>query len=151
MKRKVTAILLIMLMLISTFVLSGCGKKKHELKDGYFTAQAAEYNRGWKEFVTIHVRDGKIISVEYNAKNSSGFIKSWDMDYMRLMNMIAGNYPNRYTREYGGQLLEAQDPQEVDGLTGATSSYHSFQQLATAAIEQARNGNHDVAIVQIKE
>lgn len=151
MKRKVTAVLLIMLMLIPTFVLSGCGKKKHELQDGYFTAQAAEFSHGWKEFVTIHVRDGKIISVEYNAKNSSGFIKSWDMDYMRLMNMIAGNYPNKYTRGYGGQLLETQDPQEIDGLTGATHSYHTFQQLAAAAIEQSKNGNHEVIIVQIKE
>ena len=54
-------------------------KKSEKMQDGYYTAEAAEYSHGWKEYVTICVMENQIVSVEYNAKNASGFIKSWDM------------------------------------------------------------------------
>lgn len=53
--------------------------------DGFYTVEMSDYNNGWKEFVTIRVSGNKIVTVEYNAKNSSGFIKSWDIPYMRNM------------------------------------------------------------------
>lgn len=137
-------------LLLAALLLSACGAGKAKdgpMQDGYYSAEAAEYVNGWKEFVTIFVRDGKILSVEYNAKNASGFIKSWDMDYMRTMQEHAGNYPNRYTRGYGAQLLEAQTSDGVDGMSGATRSYGSFLKLSQAAIDCSRAGDAEVAIV----
>ena len=84
--------------------LSACGSKT-DLQDGYYTAQAAEYSHGWKEYITIMVKGGSIVSVEYNAENASGFIKSWDNAYMQTMLHSNGTYPNEYTRYYAGQLL----------------------------------------------
>ena len=43
---------------------------------------------------------GSIVSVEYNAENASGFIKSWDNAYMQTMLHTNGTYPNEYTRYY---------------------------------------------------
>lgn len=146
MKNKLICLLLAAMLL----VLGGCSASgKTDLQDGYYTAEASSYNRGWKEFVTILVRDGRIITVEYNARNASGFIKSWDMDYMRLMNKIAGTYPNRYTRYYAAQLLESQNPQDVDIMAGATSSHGSFTLLAQAVIERAKTGDTTVAQVDV--
>lgn len=128
-------------------LLTACGGNRQELHDGYYTAKAAEYSHGWKEYVTITVKGGEIVSVEYNAENASGFIKSWDNAYMQNMLRIQGTYPNEYTRYYAAQLLENQGSGEIDALTGATSSYNSFQKLADAVVEQAKLGESSIVIV----
>ena len=97
--------------------LSACGSKT-DLQDGYYTAQAAEYSHGWKEYITIMVKGGSIVSVEYNAENASGFIKSWDNAYMQTMLHSNGTYPN-----------------------------DSFQKLAAAVLEQARKGDSSIMLV----
>lgn len=136
----------IVLILACMMSLTACGDQTG-LQDGYYTAQAAEFSYGWKEYITIMVKGGSIVSVEYNAENPSGFIKSWDNTYMQTMLHAQGTYPNEYTRYYAGQLLEGQGEGEIDALTGATSSWESFQKLAVAVIEQARQGDSSIAIV----
>ncbi len=126
--------------------LSACGSKT-DLQDGYYTAQAAEYSHGWKEYITIMVKGGSIVSVEYNAENASGFIKSWDNAYMQTMLHTNGTYPNEYTRYYAGQLLAGQGNGTIDALSGASSSYGSFQKLAAAVLEQARKGDSSIMLV----
>lgn len=128
--------------------LGGCAIKQQELKDGYYCAEMAAYKNGWKEFVNIRVSRGEIVSVEYNAKNAAGFIKSWDMGYMRRMNSNAGTYPNRYTRSYGAALLEAQTPTGIDIVTGATSSGGTFKAMCAALLEKAQAGDSTIAIVE---
>ena len=82
----------ILLSLLLASFLTACGGQTG-LQDGYYTAQAAEFNFGWKEYVTILVKGGNIISVEYNAENASGFIKSWDNAYMQTMLHANGTIP----------------------------------------------------------
>jgi major membrane immunogen (membrane-anchored lipoprotein) len=151
--KKTNNRILLLCGLFPVLVLSACqGNTGGDLKlhDGYFTAEAASFdNYGWKEFVSIYVNSNKIITVEYNAKNESGFIKSWDMEYMRRMNAADGIYPNKYTRLYAVALLNRQDPSRLDAITGATDSYHSFRLLSRAAIEQAKTGDKKVAFVDI--
>ncbi|MCI9512727.1 MAG: FMN-binding protein [Oscillospiraceae bacterium] len=139
-------IVMIVLALLLVAALTSCGGE-NTLQDGYYTAQAAEYSHGWKEYITIMVKDGSIVSVEYNAENPSGFIKSWDNAYMQNMLHVNGTYPNEYTRYYAGQLLEGQGNGGIDALTGATSSHSSFQKLAEAVLEQARKGDSSIVLV----
>lgn len=143
MRRILRLTLLLLILLLS---LTACNDKT-ELQDGYYTAQAAEYNFGWKEYITIMVKDGSIVSVEYNAENASGFIKSWDNAYMQTMLHVQGTYPNEYTRYYAGQLLEGQGEGSIDALAGASSSHVSFQILAQAVLEQARKGDSSIVFV----
>ncbi len=142
---KLTARISLILFLM-TGILTGCGGSQ-ELQDGYYTAQAQEFSHGWKEYVTIMVKGGSIVSVEYNAENASGFIKSWDNAYMQNMLHSNGTYPNEYTRNYAGQLLEGQGKGQIDAISGASSSYDSFKKLAAAVLEQAKKGDSDVVIV----
>ena len=136
----------IVLILAGLMMLTACGEQEG-LQDGYYTAQAADFNFGWKEYITIMVKGGNIVSVEYNAENASGFIKSWDNAYMQTMLHSNGTYPNEYTRYYAGQLLDGQGEGTIDALTGATSSYESFQKLEAAVIEQAKQGNPSIVYV----
>lgn len=132
-------------------LLSGCvAASGATYQEGYYTAQAAALDaHGWKEYVTIYTSGERIVMVEYDARNAGGFIKSWDMDYMRNMNGRCGTYPNEYTRQYAASLLGRQDPQEVDVITGATHSHIYFQMLAEAAIEQAKAGDSAIAYVDL--
>ncbi|MEY8339005.1 FMN-binding protein [Lachnospiraceae bacterium 62-35] len=134
------------LLLLMIVLLTACGKKA-ELQDGYYTAQAAQFNHGWKEYITIMVKGGSIVSVEYNAENPSGFIKSWDNTYMQTMLHSDGTYPNEYTRYYASQLLDGQREDGIDALAGASSSYNSFQKLAASVLEQARRGDSSIVFV----
>ena len=130
------------------FFLSTCLKNDLSMKDGYYTAEMAEYDAsGWKEFVTIRVSGGKIIHVEYDAKNLSGYIKSWDMDYMRIMSNEKGIYPSAYFRYYSGELLQRQSAEGIDAVTGATDSYKLFILLSDAVLESAHLGETGIKLV----
>ena len=139
-------IVAILLSLLLASLLTACGNQT-ELQDGYYTAQVSEFSHGWKEYITIMVKGGSIVSVEYNAENASGFIKSWDNAYMQTMLHSNGTYPNEYTRYYAGQLLAGQGNGTIDALSGASSSYDSFQKLAAAVLEQARKGDSSIVFV----
>lgn len=141
--KRVLSLALICVLIMS---LTACSEKT-ELQDGYYTAQASEFNHGWKEYITIMVKGGSIVSVEYNAENASGFIKSWDNAYMQTMLHSDGTYPNEYTRYYANQLLEGQGEGSIDAITGASSSHASFQILAQAVLEQARKGDSSIVFI----
>jgi major membrane immunogen (membrane-anchored lipoprotein) len=141
----------VVLVLIFLVILVSCGENSSSLKDGYYTAEAAEFDEhGWKEYVTICVSGGRIILIEYNAYNASGFIKSWDMRYMRLMNGDSGTYPNAYTRYYAGQLLNRQGTDGIECLAGATNSYLSFLKLSDAAMENAGKADDETRLIYIE-
>ena len=141
--KRILALLLSLLLLVPALTACGGGG----LQDGYYTAQAAEFSHGWKEYITIMVKGGSLVSVEYNAENASGFIKSWDNAYMQTMLHSNGTYPNEYTRYYANQLLEGQGEGSIDALSGASSSHGSFQLLAKAVLEQARLGDSSIVFV----
>ena len=127
-------------------VLPGCGSQ-NKMENGYYTAEMSDFSHGWKEYVCIYVKNDKIVSAEFNAKDPSGFIKAWDNEYMRNMQSVTGNYPNKYTREYVQQLIAGQKDTEVDTLSGATHSGGNFAKLIDAAIGQAQKGDFSAAIV----
>lgn len=142
--KRIVAILLSLLLAASA--LTACGSQT-KLEDGYYTAQMSEFSHGWKEYITILVKGGSIVSVEYNAENASGFIKSWDNAYMQNMFHVNGTYPNEYTRYYANQLLEGQGEGAINAISGASSSHGTFQLLAAAVLEQARKGDSSIVIV----
>ncbi len=151
--RKNYRLLLLGCLILAALLASGCGGKKADgkWKDGYYTAMMDEYSHGWKEYVKICVMDNKIVSVEFNAQNPSGFIKAWDNAYMKNMNSVSGTYPNRYTRTYAAELLADQSADDIDIVTGATHSGGNFRRLAAAVLECAEKGNTETVIVETEE
>lgn len=134
------------LLLLSLFLLGGCSSNK--MKDGFYTAEMSDFSHGWKEYLCIMVKNDTIVYAEFNAKDPSGYIKAWDNSYMENMAAVTGTYPNEYTREYVAQLIETQDSQEVDTVSGATTSGVNFQRLSSAVIEQAIKGDSSTVIVE---
>lgn len=137
----------VMVFVIAAGALAGCGSTKR-LKDGFYTAEMAEFSHGWEEYLIIQVKDNKIVSAEYNARNESGFIKAWDNAYMKNMMPSCGTYPNDYTRAYVQQLIDGQEETKVDAITGATNSGKNFEKLVAAVLEQAAAGDSETVAVE---
>ena len=143
---------LLMNIIFLGFLSISCSKNNLMLKDGYYSAEMADFDEfGWKEYVTIRVSGARIIHVEYDARNRAGLIKSWDMDYMRAMNEAMGTYPNAYFRYYSGEFLQRQSTERIDALTGASISYKEFILLADAVLASARLGNSGIVLVKMPE
>ena len=51
----------VMVFVIAAGALAGCGSTKR-LKDGFYTAEMAEFSHGWEEYLIIQVKNNKIVS-----------------------------------------------------------------------------------------
>ena len=141
--------LFLLMLLAAAWALSACAPARGAMRDGYYTAEFSDFDQfGWKEFVTMYVNNNRIVSVDYDARNASGFVKSWDMAFMRAMRAQDGTYPNRYARGYAAMLLDYQNAEDIDALSGATYSCETFRALAAAAIDKAQAGDRTVALVE---
>jgi len=140
--------LIIIILLVLPF--ASCKGSSSDLKDGYYTAEVDDFDSyGWKDYVTICVSGGRIIMVEYNAYNLSGFLKSWDMDYMRSMSASDKTYPSEYARHYARLFLYYQSTNGIDVLSGATVSYPIFIKLAEAVLKNAMEGDRNIVLIHI--
>ncbi|MDR2460219.1 MAG: FMN-binding protein [Deltaproteobacteria bacterium] len=146
---KVTLFCLLGVIIIS-FVASSCTKKSNKLADGYYTAESMAYDEdGWKDYLTIYVNNGQITIAEYDARNMSGFRRSWDMDYMYAWHSIIGTRPESIVSSYQNSLITLQDPYKIQSKPGARNMHANFVSLAQSALEQAKMGNAAVAFVRL--
>jgi major membrane immunogen (membrane-anchored lipoprotein) len=152
------------LLLASTFVLAACGgadtetesseaassevvvessseatsTMAGELQDGTYTLVEKNFDtRGWKTEFSITVVDGKITESAYENVNEAGDKKSEDADYQTRMAETAGVGPADYFPALNNQLVETQDPEAVEVVTGATGSSDTFKKYAPMLVEAA--------------
>lgn len=120
------------------------------LKDGKFKAEAADFDeRGWKSFVEVEVKAGKITAVTFDDINKDGKFKSEDADYNKAMEDKVKTGPAKYTKQLEDALLAKQDVAKVDAIAGATNSVNAFKTLATKVLENAAKGDTAVAKVTL--
>jgi major membrane immunogen (membrane-anchored lipoprotein) len=120
------------------------------MRDGYYTVKADGYDDGgWKDFLTIYVSDNQIVTVDFNAHTSSGFLRSWDPDYQRREQAETGLHPSEYLRTFTTELLNLQNPANVLVVAGAERQHKTFQLLAERAIVQAKAGDKTIATVKL--
>ena len=154
------------LLLASTFVLAACGgtdtetetessvaassevvaesssEAMAELQDGTYTLVEKNFDaRGWKTEFSITVVDGKITESTFDNVNEAGVKKSEDAEYQANMSEKVGVGPADYFPQLNNQLIETQDPEAVEVVTGATSSTDTFKKYAPMLIEAAEAGD----------
>lgn len=141
------------LTLSSALVLAGCGGSDETtesaaseggLQDGTYTLVEKNLDEnGWKTDFSISVEDGKITESNYENINEAGNKKSEDEAYQERMAEVAGIGPVEYFPQLNEQLVETQDPSEVEIVTGATHSTESFKEYAQKLVDAAEEGNTD--------
>lgn len=124
---------------LTATVFVGCGNKEESgLKNGTYDAASAVDERGYKGTIEIEVKDGKIATVKYDEVNEEkGTSKLSDSDYNAKMKEKMGTNPEEAFPKLQDALVEKQDVEAVDTVTGATSSSDQFKTLATEALKKA--------------
>ncbi len=111
-------------------------------KDGTFTGKSAQNSEGWYQELTITIEDHKITAVKNVGFNKDGSVK--DENYGKTNGKIENKvYYNKAQAalkanvSFAEALLQKQEVNKVDGISGATESYKMFFDAAQKALEAA--------------
>ena len=107
------------------------------LKDGTYEASAS--GAFGDTNVTLTIREGRIADCKLTAIDKEGRVKdehygegSGEANHRLAQIALQG------MTQYPGMLLEAQDPDKLDAVSGATVTFREFQAAAKEALEKAR-------------
>jgi major membrane immunogen (membrane-anchored lipoprotein) len=108
------------------------------LRNGVYRAESLEISRDWMDFVELTIENGKIVKVVNDSYNvSTGLFKSNDKGYWDRMGMDLSKVYEKLTND----LVNKQNINEVDTITGATSSVNAFKSLVQAILERGIPNN----------
>lgn len=128
-------------------MMAGCSGSGAKLEDGIYTAQAddsyvSDKGYGWRDTLTITVKDGQMTDATFDAYDADGNPKS-----------VPGNYgdmqppPSDWIPQLSENVLSAGLEGTVDGVAGATMSSGNVQKLLDAIEESGEPGGVlDVAL-----
>lgn len=138
------------------FALSSCQESgdqktaatpKPAYKDGIYSATfQTPDSRGWKAFLQVQVREGQVVSANFDYSNADGALKSQDQGYADSMKKVTGTTPAEAAAALLDALVEKQGG-EVQVVTGATGTSQAFNLLAKAALEKAAAGDTAQAVL----
>lgn len=97
-------------------------------QDGTYFGRSEPDQRGWFGEIEVTIKDGKITEASYEEMNAEGDIKDADYPYP------AG--PESHD-DYEKALVETQDPNQVEAISGATQTRDRFVEAAEAALMRA--------------
>lgn len=117
-----------------------------ELKDGTYTLTEKNDSNGYHVDFSITVAGGKVTESNYDNKDADGNSKADDTEYEANMKDKAGIGPKEYIEQFNTGLVEAMgeeegSPANMDVVTGATHSYHSFIIYAEQLVNAAEKGD----------
>ncbi|WP_051569204.1 FMN-binding protein [Alkaliphilus transvaalensis] len=107
--------------------------------DGEYRAEGERGERGWMPFIEITISGGEITSVTYDEEHEDGRLKSEDEDYNERWEEQAGVSAVEAYPALENSLIETQDIEQVETVTGATASYNDFVSVARIALEEAED------------
>lgn len=149
--KKTLAIAVAMLAVMGTMASCGDNANSNEAyKDGSYRVEAKDFDdHGWKEYINVTVKDGKIAEVEFDAlSQEDGHKKTEDQEYKDAY-IGAGfeTYPADYTEKLEKGLVEKQDASKVDTVAGATHSSDFFKQMMKELDKNMKKGDTNTVIV----
>ena len=138
------------LALSSALLLTACGTDAPEkaaeggLQDGTYKIEELNFGgTGGKEGLEIVVADGKITDSTWSSVNEEGLNKLEDDNYQETMTKTDGTGPQDFIPELEEALVAAQDPADVEVVTGATGTSEKFVEYAKQVVEAAEAGKTD--------
>ncbi len=111
-------------------------------KDGTYTYIGLKDGEGYYVKASMAIKDGRIVSMDWQILDSNHGDQVFDDRYE---NIYAGNdlYIQQCRDNMKGlvqfvpRLLQVQDPDQVDTVSGATWVYDKFEEAAKALLKQA--------------
>ncbi|MEF9969804.1 MAG: FMN-binding protein [Ruthenibacterium sp.] len=133
-------ILVIALACILALSLVACGGG---IKDGTYTAEAAQASHDWFDILSVTYKDGKVVEAVYDAKDAAGVLKS---------SKSAEEYPmeiplTEWMPKLNENIVKAGTADKIEAVAGATNSSNAAKALMKAIEENAKKGNTETAKV----
>ena len=131
-------------MVVALSLLTACGKKdfsKMTFNDGEYQGHFDNDDKDQPSTadVVLTIQDGKIVSCTAEFKDSNGNIKGDDYakdagedKYQKAQIAVQG------FSTYADKLVEVQDPDQVDAVSGATISNKEFKEEVWDALDKAK-------------
>lgn len=122
------------------------------LQDGSYRIEDLNFGEtGWKEALDMTVSGGEITGATWESVDEEGNNKIEDDEYQEAMSGVTEVGPQDFIPELENQLVEAQDPANVEVVTGATSTSEKFQDYAQQLVTAAEEGNTETIEVDNAE
>ena len=103
------------------------------LKDGTYKGAIPADDFGYRHEVTFEMKGGKMISIDYDEIHKDGHGKQHDEAYCKRM-LKSGTTPAIAYPSYENQMLEKQDFNDIDAVSGASYSDYRFRLAILYAI-----------------
>lgn len=103
------------------------------LKDGVYKGSSPADDYGYRHEVTFEMKNGKMISIDYDEIHSDGHTKQHDEEYGKRM-LQSGTTPAIAYPKYENQMLRTQDFSKIDAVSGASYSNYRFKLAILYAI-----------------
>jgi len=104
-----------------------------ELKDGSYKGTSPADDYGYRHEVVFEIKNGKMISIDYDEIHTDGHAKQHDEAYGKRMS-ISGTTPGIAYPNYEKQMLTKQDFNQIDAVSGASYSDYRFRLAILYAI-----------------
>lgn len=122
------------------------------LQDGTYTLEETNYSNDYRVVFSIVVEGGKIVESNYDNVNEAGESKAKNAEYNKMMKDKAGISPEEFIPAFNEALVaqmaeEEGAPGNIDVVTGATHSFHTFVLYAEQLINAAENGATEVITI----
>ena len=117
--------------------------------DGVYRAEmddaAAEANGGWREYAEVTVTNNKVTDIKVDSKNTEGKLRSEDTTY--TMEPTLRGWLDRFV----AKVKELGDVNNIDDLDENVTGTENYRELVSAALQNAKNGTKEVAVVNTAE
>ena len=154
--------LLTTLTLSSALLLAACGGEDTAgttddaatdgLQDGSYRVEELNFGgSGWKEALDMTVEGGEITEATWESVDEDGNNKIEDDEYQETMTDVSGLGPQDFIPELEDSLVDAQEPADVEVVSGATGTSEKFQDYSQQLVDAAEEGNNETIEVDNSE
>lgn len=120
-------------------------------RDGIYRAEYDAYDSlGWKPFLEVQIRGGRVVSAQYEEINPAGDYKSRNQRYTDLMRAQTGNSPLEVMLELADRLVE-RNGADIEVVSGATQTSNRFKALAEEVLKNALEGSYETGILPMDD
>jgi major membrane immunogen (membrane-anchored lipoprotein) len=117
-----------------------------DLQDGTYKLEEKNYSNGYRVAFSITVKDGKVSESNYDYVNEDGKSKKDDTEYNENMKAKSGTKPEEFIPNFNEAFVKAVNTEDgsvadMDVVSGATHSYHSFVIYAQQLLNAAEKGD----------
>lgn len=107
-----------------------------KIEDGKYQGETPLDDYKYKHVISFEVKNGKIISLDYDEINKDGQGKQHDKVYCKKMD-VAGTNPSIAYPIYEKAMLDKQNLNSIDAVSGASYSLYRFKLAFWNALKNA--------------